>query len=67
MEHMPDTYNDQILSLCRKGKKLQAIKLYREATGISVEDCKAYVESLVSRFGICSPGREKDKGKDHKK
>jgi hypothetical protein len=36
----------KIVDLITAGKKIEAIKLYREQTGASLSDAKAYVESL---------------------
>jgi len=36
----------EILELIRKGKKIRAIKLYREETGVGLKEAKEYVESL---------------------
>ncbi len=42
----------QILNLLRKGKKIPAIKLYREQTDCGLKDAKDYVEALGLRHGI---------------
>lgn len=36
----------QILQLVREGKKIEAIKLYRESTGVGLKEAKDFVESL---------------------
>lgn len=38
--------DSQILVLLREGKKIEAIKLYREATGVGLKEAKDFVESL---------------------
>jgi ribosomal protein L7/L12 len=37
---------DRIVSLVREGKKIEAIRLYREMSGCSLAEAKAHVESL---------------------
>jgi ribosomal protein L7/L12 len=36
----------EIVDLIRRGEKLEAIKLYREKTGVGLKEAKAFVESL---------------------
>lgn len=36
----------QLLELVREGKKIEAIKLYRESTGVGLKEAKDFVESL---------------------
>ncbi len=36
----------QLLQLVREGKKIEAIKLYRESTGVGLKEAKDFVESL---------------------
>jgi ribosomal protein L7/L12 len=36
----------EILDLVRRGDKLKAIRLYREATGAPLKAAKAYIDSL---------------------
>ena len=38
--------NLQIVELMKAGRKIEAIKLYREQTGVGLKDAKDYVESL---------------------
>lgn len=38
--------NAEVLALAKAGKKIEAIKLYREQTGVSLKEAKDYVESL---------------------
>jgi hypothetical protein len=44
----------QILELLRTGKKIHAIKIYREKAGGGLREAKEYVESLGSRHGIAT-------------
>ncbi|NBR07220.1 MAG: hypothetical protein EBT92_15845 [Planctomycetes bacterium] len=36
----------QIIELVQAGKKIEAIKLYRESTGVGLKEAKDFVESL---------------------
>ena len=38
--------NQEVLELMKAGQKIQAIKLYREQTGVGLKTAKDYVESL---------------------
>jgi ribosomal protein L7/L12 len=42
----------QLLDLLRRQRKIQAIKLYKEATGVRLMDAKQAVEALASRHGV---------------
>jgi ribosomal protein L7/L12 len=44
----------EIVELLRAGKKLDAIKRYKERTGASLMDSKEAVESIAARQGIAS-------------
>ena len=44
----------QVLELCRTNK-INAIKLYRERTGVGLKEAKDAVESLAKRHGIVCP------------
>lgn len=37
----------ELLELCRKNKKIAAIKLYREEKGADIKEAKNYVENLI--------------------
>lgn len=41
-------YTDEIAELIRQGRKIEAIKLLRESTGIGLKDAKDYVEQLMA-------------------
>lgn len=43
---VPDTINDEVKSLLLEGKKIEAIKKYRIATGLGLKESKEYVDSL---------------------
>ena len=38
--------NSEVRELMKAGQKIQAIKLYREQTGVGLKEAKDYVESL---------------------
>jgi len=38
--------NEKIVELMKAGQKIQAIRLYREQTGVGLKEAKDYVESL---------------------
>ena len=44
--------HDQIVSLLEQGRKIKAIKLYREQTGAGLKDAKDAVETLATVNGI---------------
>ncbi len=43
---VPDTITDELKSLILEGKKVEAIKKYRIATGLGLKDAKEYIDSL---------------------
>lgn len=43
---VPDTITDELKSLLLEGKKIEAIKKYRIATGLGLKEAKEYVDSL---------------------
>ncbi len=38
--------NPEVMDLMKSGNKIQAIKLYRQQTGVGLKEAKYYVESL---------------------
>ncbi|KFX54906.1 50S ribosomal protein L7/L12 [Clostridium botulinum] len=44
---VPNTINDEIKNLILEGKKVEAIKKYRNATGIGLKESKEYIDSLI--------------------
>ena len=51
-----DSLDGQILSLMCEGKKISAIKLCREQSGIGLKEAKNYVESLAKEHGVAPTG-----------
>jgi ribosomal protein L7/L12 len=46
---MPDPHLQQVEALLRRGKTIQAIKAYREATGAGLREAKEEVDRLSGR------------------
>ncbi|SJU39198.1 Ribosomal protein L7/L12 C-terminal domain [Clostridioides difficile] len=44
---VPNTINDEIKNLILEGKKVEAIKKYRNATGLGLKESKEYIDSLI--------------------
>ncbi|GAA2503128.1 ribosomal protein L7/L12 [Streptomyces longisporus] len=42
----PEPWSDEVNALLREGKKIQAIKVYREATGAGLKEAKDAVDKL---------------------
>lgn len=61
-EHLPKpnsvltTVDQDVVSLVREGKKLDAIKLYRAKTGVGLAEAKQAVTDLANEYGIQSRG-----------
>lgn len=51
-EGISNAPEQEIVSLLKNGKKIAAIKLYREKTGSGLADAKNAVEALASNHGI---------------
>jgi ribosomal protein L7/L12 len=50
-----DELESEVLSLMRQGQKIQAVKLYREKTGVgdcSLKDAKEAVEAMAQAHGV---------------
>jgi hypothetical protein len=45
-----------VLELVRGGKKIQAIKVYRERHGVGLKDAKDAVEALAAQHGVTAQG-----------
>jgi ribosomal protein L7/L12 len=46
------TVDQDLVSLVREGKKIAAIKLYREKTGVGLAEAKAAVEAVATEHGV---------------
>ncbi|MFX0547863.1 ribosomal protein L7/L12 [Hathewaya histolytica] len=43
---VPDTITDELKTLILEGKKVEAVKKYRTATGLGLKEAKEYIDSL---------------------
>lgn len=46
----------EIVDLVRRGKKIEAIKRFRQETGAGLSDAKRVIDSLEQRLVITGPG-----------
>ncbi len=51
---LADEYQSRLLDLLRAGRKIEAIKEYRQRTGTGLKEAKESVEALAARHGIVS-------------
>lgn len=49
MDSSAHALDAQLLTLCRQGKKLEAVKLCKDTTGLGLKESKDYVESLYEK------------------
>lgn len=52
----PDRFETQILDLLKGGRKIEAIKLYRNQTGQGLKEAKEAVEVLAVKHGVNPKG-----------
>jgi ribosomal protein L7/L12 len=52
-----DSWQSQVAALLEDGRKLQAIKLYRERTGAGIKEAREAVDALGADRGIVAPAR----------
>ena len=50
MEELTDDQRSQILDAIRSHQKIEAIKLYREWTGLGLKESKDFIEALTDRL-----------------
>ncbi len=50
------TVDQDVVSLVRDGKKIAAIKLFRDKTGVGLAEAKAAVEALATEHGVQARG-----------
>ncbi|WP_433607397.1 ribosomal protein L7/L12 [Dactylosporangium sp. CA-139114] len=50
-EPVPDAH-PMVLQELQQGRKIQAIKAYREATGVGLKEAKDDVEAIARRYGL---------------
>ncbi len=46
------SFEGQILTLMKQGRKIPAIMLYREKTGVGLKEAKDFIEALAANQGI---------------
>lgn len=54
MKSIPSGLDEELLDLLRKGEKLNAVKLYKDTTGIGLRESKNYVDQLAKANGMAS-------------
>lgn len=47
-----DSITDEVVSLLERGEKIQAVKLYREKSGVGLKEAKEAVEELARQNGL---------------
>ncbi len=52
----PDESERELVDLLTDGKKIEAIKVYRQRTGAGLKEAKDAVEALGTKYGIASKG-----------
>ncbi|HEV2969527.1 MAG TPA: ribosomal protein L7/L12 [Pirellulales bacterium] len=50
-------FEQEIVSLLEQGRKIAAIKVYRERTGAGLKEAKEAVEAVAANRGIVAPSR----------
>jgi hypothetical protein len=51
----PESIDQQVLAICKKGSFLEAVKFYKDHSGKGLKESKDYVEELAKRNGIEKP------------
>jgi ribosomal protein L7/L12 len=51
-EPMDASTETEIVSLLKQGQKLQAVKLYRECTGVGLKEAKDAIELMAEKHGL---------------
>ena len=50
-------FHQTLVSLLKQGRKIDAIKVYREVTGAGLKQSKDVIESIAARYGLSSSQR----------
>lgn len=53
---LPGTQLDEVLDAIEAGKKLEAVKLYKESSGVSLMEAKEFIENLMRELEIDREG-----------
>ena len=48
-------FDSEVLAFLQGGKKIEAIKLYRQRTGVGLKEAKDAVEAIAAQAGIAAP------------
>ena len=56
MSELSENVRDQIIDALKQKNKIQAIKIYRDATGEDLKSSKDFIEILTRRINEESPG-----------
>jgi len=56
-DQLTDEQMDQVMEALEAGRKIDAIKIYREATGKGLKDSKEFVEALMVKLKAEDPER----------
>jgi hypothetical protein len=49
---LPDQISSEVMKALRAGKKIEAIKLFRESSGLGLKESKDFIEALQSKLGL---------------
>lgn len=44
--------DNKYLELCKKGRYIEAVKVYKDDTGCGLAEAKAYIDNLRSEYGV---------------
>jgi ribosomal protein L7/L12 len=56
-ESVDSPFESEIISLLEQGRKIEAVKLYRENTGVGLKEAKDFIEALAADHRITVPSR----------
>ncbi len=56
-ESATSPFENEILSLLKQGRKIEAIKLYREKTGVGLKEAKDFIDALAADQHIGTPSK----------
>ena len=48
----PDSANEKVIDMLRRGNKIEAIKIYREIHNVGLAEAKQVVDGMESRLGF---------------
>jgi hypothetical protein len=52
-----DSFHQTLVSLLKQGRKIDAIKVFREVTGSGLKDAKDVIESIAAKHGLSGSQR----------